>query len=65
MTVSQVIEKLKALPQDMEVLIDVSRSDDKDFVFTVPDKVDIVADSMGTEFVFIGGWQEDELLNLN
>jgi len=60
MLVTTLIEKLQSIPQHMEVLIDVSRSGDNGFVFTVPDKVDIVEDPGGQEFVFIGSWQEGE-----
>lgn len=65
MIVSTLIEKLQSMPQHMQVLIDVSRTGDNGFVFTVPDKVDVVEDPGGQEFVFIGSWQEVEDTSLN
>ena len=59
MLVATLIEKLQSMPQHMEVLIDVSRAEDKHFVFTLPDMVDIVEDPIGAKFVYLGSMSEN------
>lgn len=65
MLVAQLIDLLQEMPAHMEVIIDVSRGSDKDFVFTIPEQVDIVQNEIGEEFVFIGAFLEDKNLGLN
>ena len=65
MIVAQLIEKLLEVPQHLSVIVDVSRPTDPDFVFTIPEMVEVVQDPAGQDLVFIGSYSFEETDGLN